>query len=91
MKDYHDLLLMIRKPSFLDVGKLAKVIQGTFSRRGTATKLFIEFDQDGQQGLQVLWNNHLRGLGVFRERLNLPDKISGAINEINAWVISSGL
>lgn len=37
--------------------------------------------------LQRLWNSHLRGLGIFKERLNLPDKICDVINEINSRVL----
>lgn len=86
MKDYHDLLVMIREPNFLNAEKLTSSIQATFNRRGTPISLSINFDTAGMQSLQALWSNHLRGLGVFRERLNLPDQISDAINEINDWV-----
>lgn len=85
MKDYHDLLVMIREPNFLDTEKLTHSIQATFSRRGTAISLSINFDSAGIQSLQALWSNHLRGLGVFREHLNLPNQITDAINEINDW------
>jgi hypothetical protein len=91
MKDYHDLLVMIREPNFLNTEKLTNSIQATFNRRGTPTSLSINFDSAGIQGLQALWSNHLRGLGVFRERLSLPDQIDDAINEINRWVTSNTL
>jgi predicted nucleotidyltransferase component of viral defense system len=91
MKDYHDLLVMIREPNFLDARKVASAIQATFKRRGTPMTLSIKFDQSGLQSLQALWSNHLRGLGVFRESLNFPDQISGAINEINDWTVTNGL
>jgi hypothetical protein len=86
MKDYHDLLVMIREPNFLDIVKLINSIKATFNRRRTAISLSINFDSSGMHSLQTLWNNHLRGLGVFRERLNLPDQINDAINEINNWI-----
>jgi hypothetical protein len=86
MKDYHDLLVMIREPNLLDNEKLAASIQATFNRRGTPMSLSINFDSTGMQSLQALWANHLRGLGVFRKRLNFPDQISDGINEINGWV-----
>lgn len=86
MKDYHDLLMMINVPNFLDNGKLTDAIQTTFNRRGTHKKLFIQFDDAGKQSLQLLWNRHLQGLGVFRERVKLPENISDVINEINNWV-----
>ncbi len=86
MKDYHDLLVMIREPDFLDTEKLANSIQATFNRRGTPILLTINFDSAGIQTLQALWSNHLRGLGVFRERLNLPDQIDDVIKEVNRWI-----
>ncbi|MDR3490844.1 MAG: nucleotidyl transferase AbiEii/AbiGii toxin family protein [Gammaproteobacteria bacterium] len=86
MKDYHDLLVMIYEPNFLDVARLSDVIQATFNRRGTQKRLSIQFDEVGMKSLQILWGGHLRGLGVFRERLNLPETISDAIGEINNWI-----
>ena len=86
MKDYHDLLVMIREPNFLNTEKLTNSIQATFNRRETPILLSINFDSAGIQSLQALWSNHLRGLGVFRERLNFPDQIGDAINEINSWI-----
>jgi hypothetical protein len=91
MKDYHDLLVMIREPNFLNAGKLTNSIQATFNRRGTLILLSINFDSAGIQGLQALWSNHLRGLGIFRQRLNLPDHVSDVINEINNWISSNRL
>jgi predicted nucleotidyltransferase component of viral defense system len=86
MKDYHDLLMMIHEPNFLDSGKLTDAVQATFDRRGTQKKLLIQFDEAGTQSFQLLWNRHLQGLGVFRERITLPENISDVINEINDWV-----
>jgi predicted nucleotidyltransferase component of viral defense system len=86
MKDYHDLLVMIREEDFLNIKKLTDSIQATFNRRETPMSLSINFDSADIKSLQSMWSNHLRGLGIFRERLNLPDQISDAINEINNWL-----
>lgn len=91
MKDYHDLLVMIYKPNLLDVRKLTDSIQATFDRRRTSRSLLIEFDTSGIKNLQVLWANHLKGLGIFKDRLNFPDKISDVIKEINSWIAMKGL
>lgn len=91
LKDYHDLLVMIREPDFLNIKKLTDSIQATFNRRGTLMSLAINFNPDGIKSLQTLWSNHLRGLGVFRERLNLPDQVGDVINEINGWIKLNGL
>jgi predicted nucleotidyltransferase component of viral defense system len=91
MKDYHDLLVMIREQNFLDTEKLSSSIQVTFNRRGTPISLSINFDPNNIQSLQALWRNHLSGLGTFRESLNLPNQIDDVINEINAWLMLKNL
>lgn len=86
MKDYHDLIVMIREPNFLNIHSLIDAIQITFKQRKTPFNLFIQFDPAEIYSLQTLWNNHLRGLGAFRERLSLPDKMAEVIKEINSWL-----
>lgn len=91
MKDYHDLLVMISVPNFLDIQKLNDSIHATFKRRGTAKSLVIHFDPTGIQILQKLWANHLRGLGLFKTQLAFPDQISDVISHINHWLKLNGL
>lgn len=86
MKDYHDLLVMIREPDFLNAEKLSYSVQSTFEQRGTPLALPIKFDPAGLQSLQKLWDGHLRGLGVFKEKLNLPIQMEEVIDEINNYV-----
>ena len=76
MKDYHDLLVMIREPNFLDIDKLSDAIQTTFNHRGTKKILPIRFDRVGMQSMQTFWSNHLRGLGIFKTRLNFPEQMN---------------
>ena len=83
MKDFHDLILMIREPNFLNSEKLAGAIQITFKRRGTPITTPIQIDINSANNLQQYWSNHLRGLGGFRKNLNFPDHISEIIAEIN--------
>lgn len=86
MKDYHDLLVMIREPNFLIAEKLTHSIQATFKRRGTPLSPTINFNMTDMENMQALWNSHLRGLGLFRERLNLPNQIKEVITELNGWM-----
>ena len=86
MKDYHDLLLMLREPNFLERGKLLLAIQATFNRRNTKLISPIRFDKAGLQTLQKFWSAHLNGLGVYKAQLNFPDKIIDVIEEINEWL-----
>jgi predicted nucleotidyltransferase component of viral defense system len=86
MKDYHDALLIIREEKLLPKTKAKAAIKATFENRGTELKASITFDDAGIKTLQRLWSAHLRGLGDFRKKLNLPDEISVVIKELNAWM-----
>lgn len=83
MKDYHDLLLMIREPNLINADKLSNAIKATFVHRNTSLKIPLMFDESGIQSLQRLWTNHLRGLGNYKDKLNMPKQIPDVIREIN--------
>ena len=82
MKDYHDLLLLTRDPSLMNLNKLHKAIKQTFHHRGTAFEL-IDFSEQELKPLNKLWVAHLKKLGNMVEAMNLPGNIQVAINEIN--------
>lgn len=86
LKDYHDLILMIREPGLLDSEKLSDAVRITFQQRKTQIKLPIQFDSEATKNLQEYWKNHLSGLGGFRQSLNLPDKIADVILELNSFL-----
>jgi predicted nucleotidyltransferase component of viral defense system len=88
MKDYHDAILMIRENGLLDPKKATAAISSTFGHRGTKYLVPIEFDASGMATLQGLWGRHLTGLGAFREKLKLPDKMGDALAELNRWLTS---
>lgn len=85
MKDFHDLLLLLRDTSLKSSKKLHGNVKRTFENRGTPLKP-IEFDEEGLKALQQLWTAHLRGLGDVAKELNLPEKISAAIDIINSGI-----
>jgi predicted nucleotidyltransferase component of viral defense system len=85
MKDYHDLILLIRNQKMLKSDELKKAIEGTFSNRGTALRL-IEFDEHSLQSIQKFWTFHLRGLGNSIDELQLPQEILTVIKEINNYI-----
>lgn len=87
MKDFHDLLLMVRKPSLLNSNKLFDAIQTTFGHRETKLNLPISFEEEGIQNLQKFWVNHLNSLGKFKDKLNLPLQIADLIQEINRELV----
>lgn len=91
MKDYHDLLLMIREPGLLPVAAVRRAVPATFRNRGTRLHLPIEFDEKGVALLERLWSAHVGSLGAFREKLALPEKIMDVLAEINAWLSENGI
>lgn len=82
MKDYHDLLLLMRKSHMINLIKLRESIDNTFRNRGTIFQL-INFDEKGLKSLQKFWIAHRKNLGVIAEKLHLPVSIQEVIAELN--------
>jgi len=82
MKDYHDLLLLIRSKGLTKPKKLRAALSKTFENRGTSLSA-IQFDAVGLKSLQQLWTAHLHGLGDIAKELALPKNIEAVIEEIN--------
>jgi hypothetical protein len=82
MKDYHDLLLLVRNRGLIKRNKLKEALIKTFENRGTALGA-IHFDLAGLKSLQQLWTAHLHGLGDMAKDLALPKNIEEVIDEIN--------
>jgi len=91
MKDYHDLMLMIREPELLPKLALKRALPATFQNRGTALKLPIAFDAAQVEALQRLWSAHLDHLATFRAKLRLPENFNDVLAEINAWLSKNGI
>jgi len=85
MKDYHDLILIIRNEGMLNIDKLKGAVASTFSNRGTSLRP-IEFEESALNTLQRLWTAHLRGLGDNAQDFNLPQEIAAVIEEVNKYV-----
>lgn len=86
MKDYHDVILIMREKDLLDIEKLKVTVRETFKNRGTELNLPIEFDKGGIASLQKQWNSHLKKLGKVATSLNLGAQVQDGIDEINAWL-----
>lgn len=82
MKDYHDLLLLVRSQGLIRSSKLKEALIKTFENRGTALGK-IHFDSAELKSLQQLWRAHLHGLGDIAKDLALPKNIEEVIDEIN--------
>ncbi len=84
MKDFHDLLLLLRDKGLQTSKKLSENVQKTFENRGTMLKP-IQFDESGHVALQRLWTAHLQGLGDVAKELELPESIETVIKKINSF------
>lgn len=82
MKDYHDLLLLVRSNDLIEPKKFKEALTKTFQNRGTSLST-IQFDSTGLKSLQQLWTAHLHGLGDIAKDLALPKEIEIVIEEIN--------
>jgi len=85
MKDFHDLLLLLRDTSLQTSKKLHESVKTTFENRGSVLKP-IKFDESGHKALQQLWTAHLQGLGDVAKELDLPENITAAIDAINSGI-----
>jgi predicted nucleotidyltransferase component of viral defense system len=85
MKDFHDLLLLLRDKSLQNSLKLHENVQKTFEHRGTTLKL-IQFDKAGHKALQQLWTAHIQGLGDVAKELELPENIKEVIDILNSGI-----
>jgi predicted nucleotidyltransferase component of viral defense system len=85
MKDYHDLLLLIRQHKLVDSKKLKEATQRTFTNRETTLQI-IQFDNPSLKILQQLWTAHLHALGDMAHDLDLPKEMDVVIAEINDTV-----
>lgn len=86
MKDYHDLILLIRNKNMINLDKLEKAAASTFSNRGTLLRP-IEFDETSLMGMQKLWTAHLQGLGDNAQDFDFPKDIAAVMEEVNKYVV----
>lgn len=85
MKDFHDLLLLLRDKSLQSSKMLHENVKKTFENRGTTLKP-IQFDEAGHNALQRLWIAHLQGLGDIAKELDLPENIKEVIDNLNSRI-----
>jgi len=83
MKDFHDLLLLLRDTSLINSKKLQESVEKTCANRGTILQS-IQFDKSSYVILQQLWRAHLRGLGGITKELALPESITIVVDIINS-------
>ena len=89
MKDYHDVLLMIRENDLLNKKRLKTSLQRVMNHRGTPVRIPLVFDNSGMVAIQKLWGQHLNGLGLFKDKLDLPSEMEAILDEINDWLLEN--
>ncbi len=86
MKDFHDVILMIRKPKLLKIDPLKKAVNQVFQHKKLEKKFPIEFDDPSYQRLEEYWKQHQRGLRELTKDLKLPDSFKDLISELNTFL-----
>ncbi len=86
MKDFHDLLLLIRENDLLEIAKLQSSIDTTFKTRNTIKEFPVAFEEDEFSAMQTLWAAHLRKLGKVATQLSLPATLKLVVTELNDWL-----
>jgi predicted nucleotidyltransferase component of viral defense system len=87
MKDYHDILLLIRDRKLIKSSKLRTEIDKTFKNRKIIFDI-IKFEKSAIANLQKQWNRHIKNLDNIAKELKLPLDINSVIIEINSYVTS---
>jgi len=85
MKDYHDLIKILRSENIINITSLNQSAHKTFKHRRTLLSL-IYFDELGLENLQRFWSAHIGNLGNA-DHLKLPLQIIEVIFEINVYIL----
>lgn len=88
MKDYHDLVLLIRN-DIADIKKLKGAIKDTFSNRETKPSP-LSIPKDQQDNIQKYWAAYRKSLSA-ESLADLPDNLGSLVEEINSFIKSNKL
>jgi predicted nucleotidyltransferase component of viral defense system len=83
MKDYHDILLLIRG-SVMDRKSLKTAVEATFINRETKLKK-LSIQEDQMKSIQRYWEIYLRAIDP-EVKMGLPLNIQEAMDEINDFL-----
>lgn len=86
MKDYHDLVLLIRN-DIADIKKLKVAIKDTFSNRETKPSL-LSIPKDQQDNIQKYWAAYRKSLSA-ESLADLPEELKSLAEEINGFIKSN--
>ena len=86
VKDFHDLVMLSRKPELINNDDLAENIKTTFEHRGTPQNLPLQFNDDEYLSLNGYWTSHSATMGVWWVENDMPEHIKQAVLEINSFL-----
>ena len=86
MKDFHDMILMSRKPDLLKANQLKEAVNQVFNHKKMEKKFPIEYNDSSYQNLEKLWKQHQLGLRKLAKDLKLPDSFKDLISELNVFL-----
>ena len=86
MKDFHDMILMIRKPDLLNINQLGEAVNQVFSHKEMEKRFPIKYNDSSYQNLELLWKQHQLGLRKLAKDLNLPNSFKNLISELNTFL-----
>ena len=86
MKDFHDMILMIRQPDLLNINQLKEAVNQVFNHKKMEKKFPIKYNDSSYQNLENLWKQHKLGLRQLAKDLKLPDNFKDLISELNVFL-----
>ena len=86
VKDFHDLVMLSRKPELISNEELAENIRTTFEHRGTPQKFPLQFSDDEYSSLNGYWTSHGSTMGAWWAENDMPEHIKQAVLEINSFL-----
>ena len=86
VKDFHDLVMLSRKPELISSEELVENIKNTFEHRGTPQNFPIQFSDDEYSSLNSYWTSHASTMGAWWTENDMPDHIKKAVLEINHFL-----
>ena len=86
MKDFHDLILIIRKTSLLKVKKLKKIVNQVFKHKEVEKKFPIKFSKPDYEQFEKRWKQYREKNKLTMRETNLPKRFAKVISELNIFL-----
>ena len=86
VKDFHDLVMLSRKPELISKEELGENIKNTFEHRGTPQNFPLHFNDNEYSTLNGYWTSHGSTMGAWWAENDMPEHIKQAVLEINHFL-----